>query len=230
MEIKIHDFQISILRVLLFTPKARFSDLNKVGVTNDHFTFHVNHLIKEGLIKKTNGKYSLTDNGKEFANRMDTDSLKLERQAKIGIALHAVRIKNGKTEILVHLRLKEPFYGWYGSHSGKVRWGESPIDCARREFREETGLTGKFTHKEIVHYFHYHKDGRLLEDKYFWVFRVDDVSGKLKAKVPEGENIWMNEEKFRKLKNTFASFDEIAEALNTKKLLYIDRTRIVDSY
>lgn len=230
MEIKIHDFQISILRVLLFEPESRFSDLNRVGVTNDHFTFHVNHLIKEGLIKKADGKYTLTDIGKEFANRMDTDSLKLERQAKLGVALHAVRIKNGKTEVLVHKRLKEPFYGWYGSHSGKIRWGESPIDCARREFKEETGLSGKFTLKEIVHYFHYHKDGRLLEDKYFWVFRVDDVSGKLKEKVPEGENIWMDESKFRKLKNTFASYDEIAEALNTKKLLYIDRTRIVESY
>jgi 8-oxo-dGTP pyrophosphatase MutT (NUDIX family) len=230
MEIKIHDFQISILRVLLFKPESRFSDLNRVGVTNDHFTFHVNHLIKEGLIKKADGKYTLTDIGKEFANRMDTDSLKLERQAKLGVALHAVRIKNGKTEVLVHKRLKEPFYGWYGSHSGKIRWGESPIDCARREFEEETGLSGKFILKEIVHYFHYHKDGRLLEDKYFWVFRVDDVSGKLKEKVPEGENVWMDESKFRKLKNTFASYDEIAEALNTKKLLYIDRTRIVESY
>lgn len=230
MEIKIHDFQISILRELLFKPEARFRDLKKVDVTNDHFTFHINHLIKEGLIRKVNGKYFLTDSGKEFANRMDTDSLKLERQAKLGVALHAVRIKNGKTEILIHRRLKEPFYGWYGSHSGKIRWGENPSDCARREFKEETGLSGKFTLKEIVHYFHYHKDGRLLEDKYFWVFRVDKVSGKLKIKVPEGENVWMNEKEFRKLKNTFASYDEIAEALNTKKLLYIDRTRIVESY
>ena len=147
MDIKIHEFQISILRELLFKPEARFRDLKKVDVTNDHFTFHVNHLIKEGLIVKQNGKYSLTDQGKEFANRMDTDALKLERQAKLAIAIHAVRKNKGITEYLVHKRLKEPFYGWYGSHSGKVRWGENPLECAQREFLEEAGLTGKFTLK-----------------------------------------------------------------------------------
>src|SRR4030043_613860 len=221
MEIKIHEFQISILRELLFKPQARFRDLRKVDVTNDHFSFHINHLIKEGLVKKTKGRYSLTDGGKEFANRMDTEALKLERQAKLGVALHAVRKKNGITEYLVHQRLKEPFYGWYGSHSGKIRWGEKPDDTAKREFLEETGLTGKFTLKGIVHYHHFPKDGRLLEDKYFWVFRVDNVKGELMEKVPEGENIWMTEKEYKKLKNVFASFDEVLGVINGKKLVYI---------
>ncbi len=230
MEIKIHDFQISILRELLFKPGARFSDLKKVDVSNDHFSFHVNHLIAEGLIKKEAGKYFLTIEGKEFANRMDTDSLKLEKQGKVAIAVHAVRINKDTKEYLVHRRLKEPFYGWYGSHSGKVRWGETPQECAKREFLEETGLSGEFTLKAIVHYHHFHKDGRLLEDKYFWVFRVDEVNGDLKAKVPEGENIWMTEKEFRKLKNTFSTFDEMAEAINGKTLVYIDRKRFVEEY
>lgn len=230
MEIKIHDFQLSILRELLFKPMARFRDLKKFDVTNDHFTFHVNHLLKEGLIIKVDGKYSLSDIGKEFANRIDTDSLKLERQAKLAVALHAVRIKNGKREILIHQRLKEPFYGWYGSHSGKIRWGENPIDCAIREFEEETGLSGDFDLKGIVHYHHYHKDGRFLEDKYFWVFAINNTSGDLKVEVPEGKNIWMNEEKFKKLKNTFSTFEEIVEVIDSKKLVYIDRKRVVDSY
>ncbi|OGM08948.1 hypothetical protein A2Z67_06485 [Candidatus Woesebacteria bacterium RBG_13_36_22] len=230
MEIKIHEFQISILRELLFKPQARFRDLRKVDVTNDHFSFHINHLIKEGLVKKTKGRYSLTDGGKEFANRMDTEALKLERQAKLGVALHAVRKKNGITEYLVHQRLKEPFYGWYGSHSGKIRWGENPYLTAKREFMEETGLSGDFKLKGIVHYHHFHKDGRLLEDKYFWVFRVQNLKGKLKEVVPEGKNIWMSEAEYRKLKNVFATVDEVMEVTNSKTLIYIDRIRIVEEY
>jgi 8-oxo-dGTP pyrophosphatase MutT (NUDIX family) len=230
MEIKVHEFQISILRELLFKPGAKFSELNKVDITNDHFTFHINHLIKEGLIIKKDGKYFLTDTGKEFANRMDTDSLKLERQGKIAIALHAVRTRNGKTEYLVHHRLKEPFYGWYGSHSGKIRWGENPFQCAKREFLEETGLSGDFTLKGIVHYHHFHKDGRLLEDKYFWIYRIDNTKGDFKERVPEGENIWMTEKEYRKLKNVFATVNEVIESINSKNLFYIDRSRIVDTY
>lgn len=230
MELKIHDFQISILRELLFKPEARFRDIKKVDITNDHFTFHLKHLVKEGLITKVNGRYSLTDEGKEFANRMDTDALKLERQAKVAVALHAVRKRNGVTEYLIHRRLKEPFYGWYGPQSGKIRWGETPLTCAKREFLEETGLTGDFTPKGIVHYHHFHKDGRLLEDKYFWIFKIEDTKGKFKEKVPEGENIWMTEKEIRKLKNIFATFGEIVEVINNKKLVYLDRVRFVESY
>lgn len=230
MELKIHDFQISILRELLFKPNARFRDLKTVDVTNDHFTFHVNRLIQEGLITKSAGKYSLPPQGKEFANRMDTDSLKLERQAKLAVALHAVRPKNGITEYLVHRRLKEPFYGWYGSHSGKIRWGETPLDCAHREFLEETGLTGDFIHKGIVHYHHFHKNGQLLEDKYFWVYKIENTKGKLKEKIPEGENIWMTEKQYRALENVFATFDEMIEVINSPKLIYLDSTRFVESY
>lgn len=230
MEIKIHEFQISILRELLFKPQARFRDLKKVDVENDHFSFHLRHLIKEGLVNKSKDGYTLTDKGKEFANRIDTDALKLERQAKLTIAVHATRKNKGITEYLVHKRLKEPFYGWYGSHSGKLRWGENPLQCAKREFLEETGLTGKFSLKGIVHYFHFHKDDRLLEDKYFWVFRVDDTKGDLKEKVQEGENIWMSERQFRKLKNVFATFDEMTAVINSKKLVYLERTKFVESY
>ncbi|OGM11413.1 hypothetical protein A2Z22_00850 [Candidatus Woesebacteria bacterium RBG_16_34_12] len=230
MELKIHEFQISILRELLFKPKARFSDLKKVDITNDHFTFHIKQLIKEGLVFKTNKRYSLTDEGKEFANRMDTDALNLERQAKVAIAIHAVSKKNGATEYLVHRRLKQPFYGWYGSHSGKIRWGETPLECAKRELLEETGLSGNFNLKGIIHYHHFHKDGRLLEDKYFWVYRVDKTRGMFKEKVPEGENIWMKEKEYRKLKNVFATFDEIKKVITCKSLVYIDKIKFVDSY
>ena len=230
MEIKIHDFQISILKELLFKPNARFRDLNKVDVTNDHFSFHLKHLIKEGLVFKHDEKYSLTTEGKEFANRMDTDSLKLEKQGKVAVALHAIRKTNNKVEYLVHQRLKEPFYGWHGSHSGKVRWGETPIECAKREFIEETGLTGDFKLKGIVHYHHFHKDGRLLEDKYFWVFKIENTKGELKIDVPEGKNIWMTENEYKELNNTFASFKEVVEVIYSKKLVCFDQVKIVDSY
>jgi ADP-ribose pyrophosphatase YjhB (NUDIX family) len=230
MEIEIHEYQISILRELLFKPNARFRDLKKVDIENDHFSFHLKQLLKNGLIEKINGKYVLTIKGKEFANRMDTDELKLERQAKVAVALHPVRKRGGKTEHLVHRRLKEPFYGWYGSQSGKIRWGETPLETAKREMKEETGLTGRFTLKAIVHYHHIHKNGKFLEDKYFWVYKVDQLKGKLKKKIEEGENIWMTETEYRKLKNVFATVDEVKEEFESKSLQYIDRVKIVDEY
>lgn len=230
MELEIHEYQASILRELLFKPQARFRDLNTSDISSDLFTFHLNKLVKEKFVLKEKGKYTLTTEGKEFANRMDTDSLRQEKQGKIAVALHAVRIINGKREYLIHQRLKEPFYGWYGSHSGKVRWGETPLETAKREFLEETGLTGNFSHKGIVHILHFHKDGRLLEDKYFWAFKIENTKGELKENVKEGKNIWMSEEEFKKLKNTFATHEEIVEVIDSKKFLYLERKWTVDSY
>ena len=230
MELELHEFQASILRELLFKPHARFRDLKKVDVENDHFTFHINRLVKEGLIIKESGTYVLSQKGKEFANRLDTDSLTLEKQAKLTVALHAVRKKGGKTEYLVHQRLKEPFYGWYGCQSGKIRWGETPLETAKREFLEETGLTGDFELKGITHVIHTHRDGRLLEDKYFWSYLITNLKGELLEEVEEGRNIWMTEKEYREKENVFATFDEAAEVLDSDKFVYVERNWVVDSY
>ena len=230
MDFELHEFQASILRELLFKPYARFRDLKKVNVENDHFTFHVKRLVKEGLVIKESGTYVLSQKGKEFANRLDTDSLELEKQAKVAVALHAIRKRGNKTEYLVHQRLKEPFFGWYGSHSGKIRWGETPLEAAEREFLEETGLTGDFELKGIVHVKHSHEDGRFLEDKYFWVYKIVDVKGELLEEVEGGRNTWMTEKQYRKERYTFATFDEVTEVLDSKKVIYIERSWVVDKY
>lgn len=227
---EVHEYQMIILRQLLFNPGSRFRDLNKTEVNNDHFSFHVNKLIKLNLIEKKNQKYFLTEEGKEFANKMDTDSLNFEKQAKISIALHAFRKNKSNIEILVHKRLKEPYYGWYGSYSGKIRRGETPLECARREFYEEAGLKGDFELKIIVHYFDFNKEGKLLEDKFFFVYKIDNVVGTLINKTEEGENIWMSAIDCKKLRKTFVPYDTIFRDLKRKKLFYEDRTRFVDKY
>jgi predicted MarR family transcription regulator len=89
----LHPTQASILRELLFKKEARFSDLNITKMTNDHFTFHIRKLIKLELISKTkSSKYELTIKGKEFANRFDTDTATVEKQAKIGVLIIMTKI------------------------------------------------------------------------------------------------------------------------------------------
>lgn len=79
-----HKYQSSILKRLLYNKGVRFSDLNKLRITSDRFTFHLKKLIEKGLVVKKDNLYYLSAQGKELTNR-------LEKQAKLGIALNIIR-------------------------------------------------------------------------------------------------------------------------------------------
>jgi DNA-binding HxlR family transcriptional regulator len=133
MKLEIHPIQARILRTMLFREKSRFVDLNTLKLPTDHFNFHLKQLLALGLIVKSpDNRYCLTAKGKEFANRLDTDQIVLERQAKISIVVCGVR-KSGRTrQYLVQQRLKQPSYGFYGFVSGKIKWGETVSETAAR--------------------------------------------------------------------------------------------------
>ncbi len=131
-EIAIHHAQTSILRELLFHPNAGYTELQKpTGLSSDHFNFHINRLIELGHVEKlSRGRYSLTPRGKEYANRLDTDNNTVERQPKSAVILALERERNGQKEFLFQERLKNPYFGFWGLPSGKIRWGETIIETA----------------------------------------------------------------------------------------------------
>ncbi|HCR35549.1 hypothetical protein A2130_02635 [Candidatus Woesebacteria bacterium GWC2_33_12] len=218
-----HRTQSFILKSLQFKTRASFSELNIYNITSDRFNFHLKRLVTNKFISKDDLKYSLTSKGKEFINRA-------EKQAKIGVAIHCIRTKNGKKEYLIHRRGKEPFKNWYGSISGKVLFGENPIKTSERVLKKETGLDGDFTLKGIAHYIRLDKEKTSLEDEYFWVYKVDNIKGGFRKKTKYGENIWLNKQQIKKLKNIFASFDEMKEFNNSNTLVYVDRIKTVINY
>lgn len=170
-DIKIHDAQTKILRELLFHKSANFAKMqNQTELSSDHFNFHINKLVELGLVTKLNkGVYALSVKGKEYANKLDTDSNTIERQPKIAVLLLVTKNHNSDDiEILVQQRLKQPFYGFWGLPSGKIRWGETILECTARELKEETNLEAKLKLVGIEHKLDYDKEsGKLLEDKIF---------------------------------------------------------------
>jgi ADP-ribose pyrophosphatase YjhB (NUDIX family) len=190
-EVKVHEAQTSILRELLFLPEAGFAELQKpTGLASDHFMFHVNRLLEVGLVERHDrGKYRLTIAGKEYANRLDTDERTIERQAKITVLVVASRQRpDGSTEYMVQQRLKQPFYGRHGFMSGKIRWGETVVQAAERELLEETGLQADITVKCLYHKIDYTTEGRLLEDKHFYIVQASNPRGEMIERFDSGAN------------------------------------------
>lgn len=213
-EAQVHDAQTKILRELLFLPETNFAELQKVsGLESDHAKFHIKRLVDLGYIQKQNSLYKLSVKGKEYANKLDTDTGVIERQPKIAVMLIVERESDGNKEYLVQERLKHPFYGFWGAPTGKVRWGESISEAATRELEEETGLDGIFAFHGIFHERVMHDDtGEYVEDKIFNLMHCDTTQGVLKNTFDGGRNVWRTLESMKDETKKYKSFDVEMEA------------------
>ncbi len=222
---QLHPAHVAILQVLLFKPNARFKELQKASeLTSDHFSFYLKQLLEEDFVgKNKEGAYHLTFKGKEFANRFDTDARQVERQPKVAVCL-MVRRKDGKQ--LVQQRLKQPYYGYWGRPTGKIRWGESILDAAARELAEETGLKADLAYEAIYHKTDFNKQtGELLEDKIFFVVTANNPHGILVEEFEGGRNAWMTQEEYASQELSFAGS---ADRFHDKKDITEDRIPILE--
>lgn len=231
LEVKVHEAQTLILRELLFLPSAGFAELQKpTGLSSDHFNFHIGRLVELELIEKVErGQYALSPRGKEYANKLDTDSNTIERQPKSAVILALERTYRGTKQFLFQERLKNPYYGYWGLPSGKIRWGETIPETALRESLEETGLSADF---RVVGVYHEHvkiaETNELIEDKIFYVCHATDIRGELTKQFEGGRNEWLSKETVLKKSKLFQSVEiEVDMAVGKHKGWLFEQTVIV---
>lgn len=228
-EAKIHEAQTNILRELLFRPSANFAQLCKItNLENDHAKFHIKRLLELGYLTKSNSQYSLSVKGKEYANKLDTDTNTIERQPKLTTIMIVENPKTGK--YIIQQRLKNPYYGFMTFYSGKVQWGESIYETAVRETLEETGLvtkTSDWQWRGIYHERVLHSDNNeIVEDKIFSIFYTNKYSGDLITDFEGGKNYWMTLDEVRNNPKHYKSFEIEARAATE----FIGLVEAVDEY
>lgn len=223
-EASAHEAQMKVLRHLLLAPSAGFAQLQKqTGMTSDHANFHIKKLVEVGYIEKDTGdKYILTRSGKEYANRMDTDDNVIEKQPKLSVALI---VENDKGEFLAQQRLKQPYYGFWGRPTGKIRWGEKMLEAAARELMEETGLTADLSVAGFYHKMDYDKDsGDLLEDKVFVLVYGKNPAGTLVVDDEGHHNEWLTDETLQTRGTVFQSVPEITAMAKRNVANFMEHT------
>jgi 8-oxo-dGTP pyrophosphatase MutT (NUDIX family) len=210
-EVKLNQAQTSILRELLFRPQAGYAELQKpTGLGSDHFNFHIKRLVELGLVAKTkDGQYKLSTAGKEYSNKLDTDTNTVERQPKIAVIIITERLNAaGETEYLFHQRLKNPWYAYWGFPTGKVKWGESLFETSARELLEETGLEGNHEWLGIYHERAYLDDSdQAVEDKIFNVIHCTNTTGVLVEDFEGGHNEWLTHTQILSLPKKYQSWE-----------------------
>lgn len=216
-----HRAQMTILTELLLVPSASYSNLQKkTKLGSDHFNFHIQKLVKEGYVEKLATGYRLSRKGKEYANRIDTADNAIEKQLKISVALI---IENEQGEFLAQQRLKQPYYGYWGRPTGKIKWGETFLQAAERELMEETGLTADLCVAGFYHKMDYEQNsGNILEDKLFVLIYGNNPQNILIETAEGCRNAWMSDEEVMTLPKKFQSIEEITRLAKTASITFLE--------
>lgn len=219
-----HTAQMKLLRQLLMSSSCRFSELTKASqLTSDHANFHIKQLIEAGFVEhvpKAYGTYRLTVKGKEYANRMDTDETVMEKQPKLSVVLDII---NSDGKHLQQQRLKQPYYGYWGRPTGKIRWGETMLEAAARELKEETGLEADLRVLGLYHKLDYDVDGNFLEDKYFCVVRGTNPHGAFLDEIDGLHNEWLFDDEYKKKELNFGSLEELQEYMDAGQFFIFEK-------
>ncbi|MBW2967256.1 NUDIX domain-containing protein [Candidatus Woesearchaeota archaeon] len=194
MEIS-HPMQRGIVLKLIHSPGATFTELLADERDSNKFAYHLGKLDALGLIVKSDGKYTLSEEGKKLSSFIEGDT---GEKAAFPTFNHVLICKDGD-KILVQKRLKEPFYGYWGLISGKINYGWNVEECALRDIEEETGLVAGKAELVGMNQTKTYEDGKLLHHHIMFYVRLSDFSGTLISKTHKGENRWVEFSEYLKL-------------------------------
>lgn len=133
-----HHIQKDIIDVLLYTEVARFRDLRPKNVDTNLFTYHLQSVIKAGIVQKVEGGYTLTTKGLSYVDRLSTQNKVIRMQPKI---ITMLLIQNSDGDVLLQRRAKQPYINAWTLPYGKVHIDDVSIEAAgQREALEKLGL------------------------------------------------------------------------------------------
>ena len=130
-----HIYQKNILDKLRGAPTLRYSQLQPSEVESSHFKYHLDQLIKDGLVEqKTRGVYGMTVRGMSMVDRLSVD----KANPRLAPKVITYSLLYDKNNYYLQRKSKQPYQGLVNMIGGKVHIGESTLDAARREVFEKT--------------------------------------------------------------------------------------------
>jgi ADP-ribose pyrophosphatase YjhB (NUDIX family)/predicted transcriptional regulator len=180
----------AILNKLMFVNEISYGELHKVTKNHDLFNYHLRELVSKGFVNKNGSNYSLTVLGKQQVSHMEEDG-QYQKQIKVGMFIDVIRKQNEKWQMLLHRRLKHPHYGYIGSITAKLRWGDSIPENLIRELKEEIDVTPtEYSFTGVVREVFRNEHGEKVGDGVFFVIAVTKWEGNPQEKSVEGEYFW----------------------------------------
>ena len=133
-----HHIQKHIIDVLMYVENARFRDLRPEKTDTNLFTYHLNALVKSGMVIKNAAGYTLSMTGLSYVDRVSTEKKTIRSQPKI---ITMLLIQNSEGDVLLQRRDKQPYINAWTLPYGKLHIEDGTlIEAAQREAEEKLGL------------------------------------------------------------------------------------------
>lgn len=140
-----HHIQRYIIKTLLTSETARFSEMKPSKTETNLYSYHLKILIKNGLVKKLDRCYSLSQKGLTYVDRINAQTGKSRLQPKIIVM---ILVQDGYGNMIVQKRSKQPYINSWTLPYGKIHIeDESILACAKREALEKLNFTVDSTNK-----------------------------------------------------------------------------------
>lgn len=200
--------QNRIISKLKNAKSLKYSEMQIKGVPNDLYNYHLQFLVKKGLLEKISEGYKLSPAGVKLVADYNppTDDSGATHLFKVNVLTVVSRIHNKKIQILSQIRKSNPSFGKIGVMGGVVRKGESFEDAATRKLKTETGLDASFKILGIQRRTMYIRN-ELFSDVLFPIAYSDECDGELLTDTEYGHNMWVDIDEA--MKNESAEFDSI---------------------
>ena len=171
-----HHIQKHIIDVLMYSETARFRDLRPPKVDTNLFTYHLNALVKMGMVMKADGGYALTPSGLSYVDRVSVEKRVIRTQPKI---ISMIVVQNEEGDVLLQRRTKQPYINTWTLPYGKLHVEDTSVmSAAKREVQEKLSINDQALEHAGDCYIRVHVNGELLSTTLAHVFRFyrDDIA------------------------------------------------------
>ena len=183
-----HHIQHKIISALVESQGLRFAQLRPEGIETNSFSYHLQQLIKDKLVEKSeDGIYRLTPQGK-LAGIHASEGLRSRPVQAHSIILVAVR---DGSRWLLRKRLVQPLYGKIGFIHGEPVAGQSAAEAAAEILGRRTGLSAERFEMRGSGFILIQADGGVESYSHFVLFEAIGTSGELIPADSHGENVWI---------------------------------------
>lgn len=162
--------------------KLRYSELMPPDTDNVLFNYHLQHLVKSGLLCKEDNIYSFTPEGWKATSHVTYDGIYFQR-----FVVRSRMYVINNNQILLHERVHSPFKGATTGLSNKLVYGTPAVERARLRLQEKTGINAVLQLAGTVRVVISDADKEILDDSILFVMYATSYKGELKQ-VDDGGN------------------------------------------